>query len=56
MRMLEVVHKEVGGCLMSYNLRLACARKLEVIQSDVRAFLRHSLKINYHELMSETPM
>ena len=56
MRMLEVVHKEVGGCLISYNLRLACVRKLEVIQSDVRAFLRHSLKINYHELMSETPM
>ena len=31
MMKLEVVHKEVGGCLISYNLRLACVRKLEVI-------------------------
>ena len=31
MRKLEVVHKEVGGCLISYNLQLACVRKLEVI-------------------------
>ena len=31
MRKLEVVHKEVGGCLISYNLRLASVRKLEVI-------------------------
>ena len=28
---LEVVHKEVEGCLISYNLQLACIRKLEVI-------------------------
>ena len=30
-RKLEVVHKEVGGCLISYDLQLACVRKLEVI-------------------------
>ena len=30
-RKLEVVHKEVLGCLISYNLKLACLRKLEVI-------------------------
>ena len=28
---LEIVHKEFGGCLISYNLQLACVRKLEVI-------------------------
>ena len=28
---LEVVRKQVGGCLISHNLQLACARKLEVI-------------------------
>ena len=31
MRKLEVAHKEVEGYLISYNLRLACERKLEVI-------------------------
>ena len=33
MKKLEVVHvhKEVGGCLISYNLQLACIRKLKVI-------------------------
>ena len=30
---LQVVHKEVGGCLISYNLQLACVRKLEVAAS-----------------------
>ena len=30
-RKLVVVHKEVKGCLMSYNLQLACLRKLQVI-------------------------
>ena len=24
MRKLEVLHKEVGGCLISYNLQLDC--------------------------------
>ena len=31
MRKLEVVHKEVGGCPISYNLQLAYIRKLDVI-------------------------
>ena len=31
MRKLEVVHKQVGGCLISENLWLACLRKLEVV-------------------------
>ena len=30
----QVVHKEVGCCLISYNLRLACIRMLEVIWLD----------------------
>ena len=34
MRKLEVVHKEVGGCPISYNLQHACVRKLEVIWPD----------------------
>ena len=28
---LEVVCKQVGGCLISHNLQLACYRNLEVI-------------------------
>ena len=36
LRKLEAVHKEVGGCLISYNLKFACIfifliRKLDVI-------------------------
>ena len=30
-RKLKVVHKEVGDCLISYNLQLAYVRRLEVI-------------------------
>ena len=30
-RKLEVVHKEIGSCMISYNLQLACVRKLEVL-------------------------
>ena len=30
-RKSEFVHKQVGGCLISYNLQLACVKKLEVI-------------------------
>ena len=30
-RKLKVVHKEVGGCLIRYNLQLACEGKLEII-------------------------
>ena len=31
MRKFEVVHKEVGGRLLSDNLQFTCVRKLEVI-------------------------
>ena len=31
LRKLEVVHKRVGSCLISYNFQLACVRKLEII-------------------------
>ena len=55
MKKLEIVQKEVGGCLISYNVRLACVRKLEVIWSDVRVLPRGLLRIDYHELMSESP-
>ena len=34
MRKLEVGHNESGGCLISYNLQLACVRKLEVIKCE----------------------
>ena len=44
MKKLEIVQKEVGGCLISYNVRLACVRKLEVIWSD-RAEL---IIMNFH--------
>ena len=30
-RKLKVVHKEVGGCLIQYNLQLACEGKLGII-------------------------
>ena len=36
-RKLEVVHKEVGGCLISYNLQLACVMMLEVIWPDTQS-------------------
>ena len=42
-RKLVVVQKQVGGCLIPYNLQLACARKLKVIWPDVCALLRRSL-------------
>ena len=42
---LEVIHKEVGGCLTSYNLQLACVSKLEVSWPDARALQRRSLKL-----------
>ena len=43
MRKLEVVHKEVESCLISYKLQLACVKKLEVIWSDARALPRRLL-------------
>ena len=42
LKMLEVVHKQVGDCLIWYNLQLACVRNLEVICS-------HCL-VNFSEL------
>ena len=30
-RKLEALHKLVGGCLISFDLQLACVRKLEVV-------------------------
>ena len=35
----------VGGCLISYNLQLACVRKLEVIWLNMCALPRRSLKM-----------
>ena len=35
-RIVEVVHKQVGGCLILYNLKHAFVRKLDVIWPDVR--------------------
>ena len=35
-RKLEVVHNQVGGCLISYNLQLACLRKVGVGWPDTR--------------------
>ena len=49
MRKLEVVHKVVGGCLISYNLRLACVRKLEVIWPDAPPLPRRSFWMMNHE-------
>ena len=43
MRKLGVVHKEVGGHLIPYNLQSPCVRKLEVIWPDVCALPRGSL-------------
>ena len=37
--------KQFGGCLISYNLQLACVRKLEVIWLNMHALLRHSIKM-----------
>ena len=45
MSKLEVVHKEVGGCLISYNIQLACVKKLEVIWPVACSLPRRSLKL-----------
>ena len=56
MRKLEVVHKEVWGCLISYNLQVACVRKLEVIWPDARSLLRRSLwMMNHYSLTQSVP-
>ena len=53
-RKLEAVHKEVGGCLISYNLQLACLTKLEVIWPDARPLLRRSFWIDNGESVSQS--
>ena len=55
LRKLEVERKEVGGCLVSYNLQLAYSRKLEVIWPDrpAPALPRWSLWMMNGELMNE---
>ena len=51
---MEVVHKQVRGCLILHNLQLACFfRKLEVIWTAVRAVLRRSLWMINHESINE---
>ena len=45
MRKLEALNKEVGGCLIWYNLQLACVRQLEVIWPDARTLPHRSLWI-----------
>ena len=53
MKKLEAVRKEVGGCLISYNLQHACVRKLEVIWPDACALLRRSLWMMNAELLTQ---
>ena len=62
-RKLEVVHKQVGGCLISYEFQLACTyflsiffliRKLEVIWPDGRTLPRRSLWLMNHEWISHS--
>ena len=48
------IWKEVGGCLISYNLQLACVRKLEVIWPNARALPRRSLWMMNHEWLTHT--
>ena len=61
-RKLEVLHKEVGGCLISYNLQLACVRMLDVIwpdahcrvdRSDRKTSLSQSLTHSRRELLGQ---
>ena len=54
MKKFEVVQKEVGGCLISYNLQLDCVKKLEVICPDARTLLRRSLKLMNHLLLNHS--
>jgi len=53
-RKLEVVHKEVGGRLISYNLQLSCVRKLEVVWPDVRTLPRRSLWMMNHNSLTQS--
>ena len=53
MRKLEVVHKKVGGCLISFNLQLASVRKFEAIWPDARTLPGQSLWMMNHEWMTQ---
>ena len=50
MRKLEIVQREVGGCLISYNFQLACVRKLGV--SDQMHIAALITQIDNHESLS----
>ena len=52
MRISEVVHTQVGGCLISFNLRLSCVRILEVVWQTVHA-LRND-NHDYHDLITHS--
>ena len=51
MTKLKVVHKEVGGCLISYNLQLACVKMLEVIWPDAHC---HVNRLNWQSLVTQS--
>ena len=42
----------VGGCLISYDIKLTCMGKLGVIWPDARALQRRSLRIDNHYSVS----
>ena len=44
-RKLEVVHKQVGVCLISYNLQLACVRKKRALVASIA--LNGTMVINH---------
>ena len=52
MRISEVVHTQVGGCLISFNLQLNCVRILEVVWQTVHA-LRNDTH-DYHDLITHS--
>ena len=54
LRKLEVVNKEVGDFLISFNLKLGCVRKLEVVLPDARALPRRLLCIMNNESLSQS--
>ena len=54
MRISEVVHTQVGGCLISFNLQLSCVRILEVVWQTVHA-LRND-NHDYHDLITHSAL
>ena len=51
---LEVVHKQVGGYLIPYNLQPPCVRMLEVIWPNAGALPRRSLWMMNHYSLSQS--